>query len=172
MEEYLDALDAAEAPVPRDGRIIAALAPRMLAVARERSLGSHPYLVTPEHSAGARATLGPDRVLAPEQGFVLETDPDRARAAARAHLERYLAAVNYRNSWLRLGFDEPDFEDGGSDRLVDALVAWGDESAIAARIRAHHDAGADHVCIQAFRPDGQPGPDEGLLAALAPARST
>jgi len=157
MREYLDAMDAvpylAAAPAQPAPLLLGALAPRMLELARDHAQGAHPYLVTPEHSARARATLGPDRVLAPEQGFVLETDPDRARAAARAHLERYLAAVNYRSSWLRLGFEEPDFEHGGSDRLVDALVAWGDEEAVATRVAEHLAAGADHVALQALGAD-------------------
>jgi probable F420-dependent oxidoreductase len=148
MREYLDALDAAETPVPVEERALAALGPRMLELSRDRSAGAHPYLVTVEHTRGARELLGPDRLLAPEQAVVLETDPSRARALGRQHLERYLQASNYTNSWLRLGFAPEDLEDGGSDRLVDGLVAWGDAAAIAERVARHHDAGADHVCLQ------------------------
>jgi probable F420-dependent oxidoreductase len=148
MGEYLDALDAAETPVPRDGRIIAALAPRMLALARERSLGSHPYLVTPEHTRIAREALGPDALLAPEQTAVVEEDPGRARSIARAWLEPYLRLPNYVRNLLRLGFGEADVGDGGGDRLVDEAVAWGSVEAIRARIELHRAAGADHVAIQ------------------------
>jgi probable F420-dependent oxidoreductase len=152
MRRYLDALDAADyrAPAPAHPApvVIAALRRRMLELARDRTHGAHPYLVTPAHTARARETLGPGPVLAPEQGVVLETDPDRARAVAREHLTAYLQLPNYTNSWREDGFGDDDFADGGSDRLVDALIAWGDADAISARVRAHHDAGADHVCIQ------------------------
>ncbi len=148
MREYLDALETADPPVPRDGRIIAALAPKMLALARERSLGSHPYLVTPEHTRLAREALGPDALLAPEQTVVVEEDADRARAIARAWLEPYLRLPNYVRNLLRLGFDEADVEHGGSDRLVDEVVAWGSVEAIRTRVEAHRAAGADHVAIQ------------------------
>jgi probable F420-dependent oxidoreductase len=148
MREYLDALDSADPPLAVDDRVLAALGPRMLELARTRSAGAHPYLGTPEHTAAARAALGPDCTLAPEQGLVLESDPTSARAVAREHLGVYLAAPNYTNNWRRLGFTEDDLADGGSDRLVDALVAWGPESALAARVQEHRDAGADHVCVQ------------------------
>jgi probable F420-dependent oxidoreductase len=120
--------------------------------------------VTPAHTRGAREILGPGRVLAPEQGFVLETDPERARAAARRHLETYLTLPNYSDNWLRSGFDEADLADGGSDRLVDALVAWGDEAAVHARVDEHVAAGADHVALQALGDDPL-----GQLLRLAPA---
>jgi probable F420-dependent oxidoreductase len=152
MRRYLDAIDAADygAPAPTHPTpvVIAALRRRMLELARDRTHGAHPYLVTPAHTARARAILGPGPVLAPEQGVVLETDPDRARATAREHLTAYLRLPNYTNSWREDGFGDDDFADGGSDRLVDALIAWGDAETIAARVRAHHEAGADHVCIQ------------------------
>jgi probable F420-dependent oxidoreductase len=143
---YLDALDAARVPVA--GRALAALGPRVLGLARDRSAGAHPYLVTPEHTQQAREILGSGALLAPEQTVVLETDPDRAREVARDTLSRYLVLPNYTRNWLRLGFTEDDLLNGGSDRLVDAMVAWGDEDAILSRIAAHHDAGADHVCVQ------------------------
>ncbi len=152
MRRYLDALDAADyrAPAPAHPApvVIAALRRRMLELACDRAHGAHPYLVTPAHTARAREILGPGPVLAPEQGVVLETDPARARAVAREHLSAYLRLPNYTNSWREDGFGDNDFADGGSDRLVDALIAWGDADAIAQRVAAHHVAGADHVCIQ------------------------
>jgi probable F420-dependent oxidoreductase len=148
MRAFLDGLDAAEVPVPVDERVLAALGPQALALAGERTAGTHPYLTTPEHSATARAALGDDAIVAPEQGLILETDPDKARAIAREFLSRYIVAPNYTNNWRRLGFGDDDLADGGSDRLVDALIAWGDENALAARVQAHRDAGASHVCVQ------------------------
>ena len=150
MVEYLDALDAAAPPVPAQERMLAALGPRMLALARARAGAAHPYLVPPEHTALARQALGPGRVLAPEQAVVLDTDPRRGRDRARAFVGDYLALPNYVRNLRHLGFGDDDFRGGGSGRLVDALVARGDEDAIAARVRAHHDAGADHVCIYVF----------------------
>lgn len=120
----------------------------MLRLAAERSLGSHPYFVPPEHTVVARQILGTGPWLCPEQAVVLETDRDTARQIARAHMATYLALPNYVNNLKRLGFTDDDVSNGGSDRLVDAIVAWGDVDAIAKRVRAHHDAGADHVCIQ------------------------
>ena len=148
MAEYLDGLDAAEAPLAKEDRVLAALGPKMLELARARAAGTHPYLVTPELTAKARAGIGPDGLVACEQGVVLDTDRDRARATARLHLSSYLGLPNYSNNWKRQGFTDDDLADGGSDRLVDALVVWGDEATIAARIQDHRDAGADHVCIQ------------------------
>ena len=150
LTAYLDRLDAASPPVPVDERIIAALGPRMLELARRRSAGSHPYLVTPEHTKAARELLGGSALLAPEQAVLVETDPTRARATGRHHLEIYLGLPNYVNNWRRLGFTDDDFTGGGSDRLVDSLVAWGDAESVANRVGAHLDAGADHVCIQAL----------------------
>src|SRR4029077_2080448 len=105
------------------------------------------------HTAAARAAIGPDRLVAPEQAVVLEADPTRARELARAHLAVYLGLPNYTNNWMRIGFTEDDLLDGGSDRLVDALVAWGDDATILARLRDHHAAGADHVCVQVLTDD-------------------
>jgi len=113
----------------------------------------HPYLVTPEHTAKARSTLGPGRWLLPEQAVVLESDPDQARAIARRHVSRYLDLPNYTNNWRRLGFTDNDLVGQGSDRLVDALVAWGDVEAVSRRVKDHLDAGADYVCIQVFDPE-------------------
>jgi probable F420-dependent oxidoreductase len=174
MREYLTAMHGAlyraveptaEAPV-----VLAALRPAMLRVARDQARGAHPYLTTPEHTARAREILGPDRWLAPEQMVILETDAAAARAMARTTLSIYLGLPNYQNNLKWLGFTDADIADGGSDRLVDALVAWGDEAALRARLEAHYAAGADHVCIQPLRPDGIPGPDLRCLEALAPAR--
>jgi probable F420-dependent oxidoreductase len=143
---YLDALDTAG--VPADRRVLAALGPKTLELARDRSAGSIPYLVTPEHTAKARAILGETPLLAPELKVVLETDPTRARTVARDYLAMYLALPNYTNNFLRNGFTESDLTNGGSDRLVDAVFAWGDESSIRARIDAFLAAGADHVALQ------------------------
>jgi probable F420-dependent oxidoreductase len=148
MGDYLDGLDAADPPVPVDERAIAALGPRMLALAAERTAGTHPYLVTPEHSRIAREAVGPGKLVAPEQTVVVETDPARAREHGRGFLAGYLAMPNYTNNLRRLGFGDEDFADGGSDRLVDAVIAWGEPEAIAARVEEHRAAGADHVCIQ------------------------
>jgi probable F420-dependent oxidoreductase len=147
--EYLEVLDAADPPVAVDGRVVAALGPKMLELARDRSAGSHPYLVTPAHTRIAREALGPGKLLAPEQTVVLDTDPQRAREAARRFLAIYLGMPNYTGNLKRTdGFEDADFADGGSDRLIDAAIAWGDEDAIARRVGEHLDAGADHVCIQ------------------------
>jgi probable F420-dependent oxidoreductase len=164
MRRYLDGMDqAARAyravkPAAMPPRVLAALGPRMLALAAERAQGAHPYLVTPEHTAKARAALGPDGWLLPEQAVVLETDPDQARTIGRRHISRYLDLPNYANNWRRLGFTDDDLVGQGSDRLVDALVAWGDVGAVSERVKDHLDAGADHVCVQVFdaEPHGMP----------------
>ncbi len=150
---YLDALDAAARPLPAQDRVLAVLGPKMLELARTRSAGSHPYLVTPQHTANVRAALGDDALVAPEQAVVLEADPARARELARDHLAMYLGLPNYANNWKRIGFTDDDLLSGGSDRLVDALVVWGDEAAVAARVQEHRDAGADHVCVQVLTGD-------------------
>jgi len=168
MASYLDGLDAAETPLAQNDRVLAALGPKMLELARTRTAGTHPYLVTPELTANARAGIGPDGLVASEQGVVLDTDPASARATARAHLKTYLALPNYSNNWKRQGFTDDDLADGGSDRLVDALVVWGDEATIAARVQEHRDAGADHVCIQVLTDNPAGFPNE-QYRALAPA---
>lgn len=168
MKAYLDELDAAPVPVPRSQRVIAALAPRMLALAKDRSRGSHPYLVTPEHTRYARSVLGPDALLAPEQMVVLETDPERARTVARDKLELYFGLPNYVANLMRTGFLPEDVEHGGSDRLVDAIVAWGTPESIAARVVEHRAAGADHVCVQVLPVDGESIPRT-AWRTLAPA---
>ena len=153
MAAYLDGLDAAATPLAVADRMLAALGPKMLELARTRTAGTHPYLVTPELTAMARAGMGPDGLVASEVGVVLETDPSKAREIARLHLQTYLALPNYANNWKRHGFTDDDIADGGSDRLVDALIGWGDEAAIAARVQQHRDAGADHVCVQVLTSD-------------------
>jgi probable F420-dependent oxidoreductase len=160
MAGYLDGLDAAEVPLAKEDRVLAALGPKMLELARTRSAGTHPYLVTPELTAKARAGVGPEGLVASEQGVVLDADRDRARATARLHLKTYLGLPNYSNNWKRQGFTDDDLADGGSDRLVDALVVWGDEATIAARVQEHRDAGADHVCIQVLTDDPRALPAE------------
>jgi probable F420-dependent oxidoreductase len=158
MRAYLDAMDKApyvgpnrkDPPAPR---VLAALGPQMLRLSAERSLGAHPYFVPVEHTAIARKELGPDPLLAVEQACTLQTDPARARETARAHMKRYLGLANYANNLRRLGWLDADIESGGSDRLVDAIVAWGDVTAVKARADAHRTNGADHVCLQVLGDD-------------------
>ncbi|MEV7097006.1 TIGR03620 family F420-dependent LLM class oxidoreductase [Amycolatopsis sp. NPDC051045] len=153
MREYLAGMDEAELPAlpppsPRPRRLIAALGPRALALAAERADGAHPYFVPPEHTAVARERLGPGKYLAVEQAVILDASPEAAREAAREHVDLYVRqAPHHQANLRRLGFTDADLADGGSDRLVDALVATGEQAA-AARIQAHLDAGADHVCVQ------------------------
>jgi probable F420-dependent oxidoreductase len=157
MRAYVDGLDAVPwggpppaAPVPR---LLGALRPKMLELARDRASGAHPYFTPVQHTARARAILGPDPVLAPEVAVVLERDPARARDRARTFVGRYLDLPNYTNNLRDLDYGDDDLADGGSDRLVDAIVGWGDEEAIARRLREHLDAGADHVCVQPVATD-------------------
>jgi probable F420-dependent oxidoreductase len=160
---YRGAETESETPI-----VLAALRPRMLELAAELADGAHPYFVPPEHTARARAILGSGKILAPEQKILLQTDPAKARAVARVAMKIYTSLPNYQNNLKWLGFGEADFANGGSDRLVDAIVAWGDEDAIRRRIQAHFDAGADHVCIQPLHPDGLPVPHREVLELLAP----
>jgi probable F420-dependent oxidoreductase len=166
--DYLDVLDAEGVPV--EDRALAALGPRVLALAAERTAGAHPYLTTPAHTRLAREVLGDGPLLAPEQKVVLGTDPDAARALGRPAVDRpYLHLRNYTSNLERLGWTAADFADGGSDALIDALVVHGDAAAVAAGLVAHLDAGADHVCVQVLTPPGaDPLPDlKALAAALA-----
>jgi probable F420-dependent oxidoreductase len=176
MRSYLESMAKASymavPPAEKPPTVIAALGPRMLALARDAADGAHPYLVTPEHTARAREILGATPLLCTEQKVLLESDPTRARETARRALAMYLGLPNYRANLLRLGFAESDLDGGGSDKLVDAIVVWGDEEAIRARVQAHLDAGASHVCIQPLHPQGLPAPDERVLEALAPAASS
>lgn len=178
MRDYLNAMKPAEIPGVNTSEaeddqskygivILAALRDKMMALAGEMTDGAHPYLITPEHTAHAREILGPDSFLAPEQKVVLEKDATKARAVARQHLAVYLGLGNYRNSLFALGFNENDCEEGGSDRLVDGLVAWGDEEKVLKHLEAHLNNGADHVAIQALRPDGEQGFDNNVLKAFA-----
>jgi probable F420-dependent oxidoreductase len=170
MAGYLDGMDreaAANPPPAAFPRVLAALGPRMLELARDRADGAHPYFVPPAHTEIARRHLGPDRLLLPEQAVVLHADPETARRVARRHMAVYLALPNYVNNLLRLGYTEADVADGGSDRLVDAIVAWGDEQAIAGRVHELLDAGADHVLLQPL--GGGIDGTVSQLAALAPA---
>jgi probable F420-dependent oxidoreductase len=159
MRAYLDAMDRAPyqavPPSTKPIRFLAALGPKMLKLAAERADGAHPYNGNPEHTAQARAILGQSPYLCPEQAVVLETDPAKARKIARNFLGIYLTLPNYTNNFLRLGFDESDIKNGGSDRLIDSIIAWGDLNVIRNRIRAHHSAGADHVCIQVLTANPQ-----------------
>lgn len=167
-EAYLDALDAEQPTLPANRRLLAALGPKMLALAGAKAAGTHPYNVWPEHTAAARSALGPDRLVMPEQAVVLETDPDRARAIARGFLATYLQLPNYANNWFRFGFTPDDTAHGGSDALVDAIVAWGDADALLGRVQAHFDAGADHVCVQVLTEDPLGAPMD-VWRELAPA---
>jgi probable F420-dependent oxidoreductase len=175
MRAYLRAMREAPYGAPQPSQspltVVAALGPRMMALSGELADGAHPYNTTPEHSAQARAILGPGKLLCPEVWVLLETDRAKARSAARQALSRYLQLENYVNGWRRQGFGEADLAGGGSDRFLDAMVAWGDEGAIRSRIQQHLDAGADHVCIQPISAQGSRGlVDERVLDLLAPAR--
>lgn len=158
MVEYLDNMDGVPyfgvAPSGPLYRVLAALGPKMLELSRERTSGAHPYFTTPEHTAEARAILGPDKLLAPEQMVIFETDADKARETARKNMSVYTRLPNYANNLIRLGFTADEIKDQ-SDRLVDEIVCWGTLDKIAARIKEHHDAGADHVCVQVLMHDGK-----------------
>lgn len=176
MRDYLDrmraSVDERPTPVTPVPWLIAALRPKMLELAATKAQGSHPYFVPVEHTAEARAALGPDAVLAPELAIVLDPDPTTARATARRYMSLYLGLPNYTNNLRTLGYTDDDLADGGSDRLVDAVIGWGDVDAIKRRVDEHLDAGADHVCVQPLDfsepADGRYVPLE-HLAELAPA---
>ncbi|OBG29432.1 LLM class F420-dependent oxidoreductase [Mycobacterium alsense] len=159
LTQYLDQLD--EYGVPANRRVVAALGPRVLKLSADRSAGAHPYLTTPEHTARARELIGPSAFLAPEHKVVLTTDADKARAVGRRALDIYFNLANYRNNWKRLGYSDEEVTRPGSDRLVDALVAYGTPDEIAARLKQHLDAGANHVPVQVLTKD------ENLVSALA-----
>jgi probable F420-dependent oxidoreductase len=170
MRSYLQAMVKSPyqsvPPAAPPKTVLAALGPKMLELSAELADGAHPYNVTPEHTRQARALLGVGKLLCVEQGAILETNPAQARATARRFLSIYMGLPNYVNNWRRMGFGDDDFASGGSNRLVDAVIVWGDEKAIRARIDEHWQAGADHVCVQAI---GQTAlPDEHLLGLLAP----
>ncbi len=152
MVEYLDALDALDRPVAPDRRVLAALGPRMLELAASRTAGAHPYFVPVEHTARARTIMGDGPLLAPEVAVVLDRDPASARAAARGYASGYLQLPNYASNLRTLGYGDADFDGDASDRLIDAIVPWGDVETVAARVREHYEAGADHVCLQVVAP--------------------
>ncbi len=174
MMQYLPALNEALKKQGQAKReiplLIAALHPKMLALAAAQTDGTHPYFVPPEHTAKVRAQIGADPWICVEQAVILETDAVKARTAARQHMSFYVTRLpNYKNNLKALGWQEADFENGCSDRLVDAIVAWGSEAKIRDRIEAHLTAGATHVCIQALRVDSKPLPDLRAIEAFAPA---
>ncbi|QLL06731.1 LLM class F420-dependent oxidoreductase [Mycobacterium vicinigordonae] len=156
---FLDGLDAADTPVSSDRRVLAALGPKMLALAATRARGAHPYLVTPEHTATARTTLGQGPLLLPEQTAILTDNADEARSIGTDWLRGYLAMPNYANNMLRSGFSEDDIKQI-SERLFDAIIVWGDEAAIMRRVAEHQAAGADHVCVQVLTADPKEFPRE------------
>ena len=175
MRAYLQAMGEAPYGAPQPSKkpmtVVAALGPRMMALSGELADGAHPYNTTPEHTALARVILGPGKLLCPEVWVLLETDRLTARNAARQTLSRYLQLENYVNGWRRQGFDDDDLAGGGSDRFLDAMVAWAGEDAIRSRIQQHWDAGADHVCIQPISPQSsRQAANETILDLLAPAR--
>src|SRR3954454_21016866 len=156
MRAFLDGLDASPAPPPVAERALAALRPKMLELAGEAAAGPHTYFVSVEHTRGARERLGPGKLVAPELACVIDTDPVRARAVARDYAQLYLGLRNYTQGLLRFGFTEGDLDDGGSDRLIDAVIPQGSAEQIAEVVRAHLDAGADHVCVQPLGEEGIP----------------
>jgi len=171
MRAYLDAIDATELGIPAPERniVLAALGPKMTALGGERSRGAHSYNVTPEHTANARKILGPDAWLCVEQKICLTKDASVARGIAADVLELYLPWPNYRNNWLNLGFSEEELTGRGSARFLDAMVASGNADDVRARIKAHLDAGASHVCVQPLNPDGTAAPDWRAMEAIAAA---
>ena len=170
MRAYLDAMDAAwkgmnSTPTSKQ-LVLAALGPNMSALSAERTLGSFPYNITPEQASISRKTMGAKAAVICEQKVCLTTDPVLARKTARASLGPYLSLPNYYQNWFRLGFNETDLKDGGSDRLLDAMVLWGDANTVKSKLRAYFEHGADQVVIQPIRVDGGPGPDWAALEAL------
>lgn len=172
MRAYLEAMRQSIYMAPRPAEqpltVLAALGPRMLELAGELADGALSYNVTPEHTADARQRLGAGKLLCVEQKVVLENDPARARSIGRAMVQYYLGLRNYQENWRRMGFSEEDWSGDGSDRLIDAMVAWGDEAAVVERLQQHWDAGADHVCIQPLSAPAEVAFDEAVLARLAP----
>ena len=178
MRAYLDAMAGLDYPGPppseKPKTVIAALGPRMLELARDKADGAHPFSTTPGHTAKAREILGPGKLLLVEQKIMLESDPAIARAAGKGLVSGLSGIPNYRNNFLRMGFTEDDLAGPGSDRLIDSIIAWGDEAAIRRRIQEHWDAGADHVCIQPLPRQGMraTGEDWKIAELLAPAHNT
>jgi probable F420-dependent oxidoreductase len=156
MRSFLDGLDASPTPPPIAERCLAALGPKMIDLSGERSAGTHPYFTPVEHTRFARERLGPDKLVAPELACVVDTDPVRAKEVARRYAKLYLGLRNYTRNLLDFGFTEDDFADGGSDRLIDAVVPQGSAGRIAEVVQAHLDTGADHVCVQPLGEEGIP----------------
>ena len=169
MRAFLDGLDASATPPPADERCLAALAPKMLELARDRTAGTHTYFVPVEHTRAARERLGPDKLIATELACVVDTDPVRAKATARDYAKLYLGLRNYVQNLLQFGFTDDDVANGGSDRLIDAIIPQGSAEEIASVVHAHLDAGADHVCLQ---PRGEDGIPRKAWTALAKALVT
>lgn len=163
MRTYLERMDKSlfkgVEPAQPPGRVLAALGPKMLALSAEMADGAHPYFVPVDHTVIAREAIGPDKLLAVEQMVVLETDPSKAREIARQHMRVYLDLPNYANNLIRMGYDEADITDA-ADNVVDAIVAWGSMDDVLARIKAHQEAGADHVCVQVLSEDARAVPME------------
>jgi probable F420-dependent oxidoreductase len=168
LEGFLDGVDAASEPIPAERRIIAALAPKMLAMCARRSLGTIPYFTSVDHTRWAREQVGPDADVIAELACVVDEDVERARATAREYAQLYLGLVNYTNALLAHGFERADIENGGSDRLIDHVIPHGSAADIAAAARAHREAGANQVCFQPLGAEGIPAADwQALGAALA-----
>jgi probable F420-dependent oxidoreductase len=165
LEAFLDGIDAAAEPIPTDRRIIAALGPKMLTMSARRSLGTIPYFTSVDHTRFSRETVGPDALVIPEIACVIDEDVERARATAREYAKFYLALSNYTNALLEHGYDQADIEGGGSDRLIDHVIPHGSAADIAAAVREHVEAGADHVALQSVGADGIPASDWAKLAA-------
>lgn len=178
MGAYLQAMAQVQylgaAPAEKPKTLLAALGPKMLRLAADHADGAHTYNVNPDHTAQARAILGPGKLLCPEQMVILESDSTKARAIGRRVMSHSLRLPNYRNSFLRMGFNHEDLENGGSNKLIDSIIAWGDEDAIRSRIQQHWNAGADHVCIQSLPREGIAlgAEDQEIYELLAPAGST
>jgi len=166
MRDFFDGLDAAATPVPKDERLAAALGPKMLDLSKERSLGTHPYFIDVEHTRFARERLGPDALVAPEVAVVVEEDPETGRRLAREYASTYLGLSNYTSNLLKFGYTERDIADGGSDRLIDAVIPHGSPEQIADAIRTHLEAGADHVCLQPLGHGPEPLEDFAALAKV------
>ena len=167
MRQYLDAMMQGQEGAETWPIVVAALGPLMLKLSFEKCMGVVPYNVTPEHTSQARARMPDGKWLAVEQKVIIESDPATARALGRLELARYMTLPNYRNNWLRLGFAEAELENGGSDRFIDAMVNWGDLIAVKNQLRAHFDAGANHVCLQPVHAEGDFAARDAMLAALA-----
>jgi probable F420-dependent oxidoreductase len=165
LERFLDGIDTADAPIPTNRQIIAALGPKMLTMSAKRSLGTIPYFSSVAHTRFCRETVGPDSLVVPEIACVIDEDVERARATARRYAKLYLGLSNYTNALLEHGFEQADIEDGGSDRLIDHVIPHGSAADIAAAARAHVDAGADHVALQAIGGEGIPAAEWSKLAA-------